>query len=166
MPLFSQAPAPAPCGDGTFPWGPRYRPSCVSVHAPHPPVAKARRVYKWVGRKTTKLGAHSGSGRRCAVKSDFYLRRVRLPGLLSWSPVSGGPGGRRLKTPRRSRMFSPPSTPGGALVTLPLLAKSLAAAAAKPPHPPPEGGKSLTPLPEPLPQRQAPPQPAPPGRPQ
>ena len=92
-PLAGIVPSLGACGTGLLAW----------YFAPCPAGAKARRVYKWVGRKTTKLGAHSGSGRRRAVRSDFCPRRFRLPDLVSCTPVNGGPGARRLKT----RVVSP-----------------------------------------------------------
>ena len=115
---FYRAPAAAPCGSGTFLWGPRYKFSCGSAlhRAPHPAGAKARRVYKRVGRKTAKLRT-AAAAQKFRVKSNFLPRRIGLPCSLSCTPVNGGLGGRRLKTPRRSRMFSPPSTPSDSLVT-------------------------------------------------
>ena len=103
--LNQRAPGPSnnPLRERHFFRGPWHKLSCVSRPPPHPAGAKTRRVYKQVGHKTILISDWSGSGRRRAGKSNFHPRRFRLPGPVSWSPVNGGPGARRLKT----RVVSP-----------------------------------------------------------
>ena len=65
-----RAPAPAPCGECTLFWGPRYRLPCVCGYSPHPDAAQARRVYKQVGHKTAKLRT-AAAAQKFRAKSNF-----------------------------------------------------------------------------------------------